>query len=361
LEEFEEQADRKRDELRQRISDAEARYNTRCDQMDELHFEAGELAAASTGTGNARRAGDEACGMVASELQALAETLGDDSDTKGKINIILSKLATATAGSGPQRYDIGDADGAHGGGGAGDAQLGGEEDATVSWSADASGRWNRRGASAHRDANSVPRDDGWQWPRKPVRQVGNRTRADGNGGTSPAGAASSGGSAARGGGDLKPAGGESEARGGRPEGAGPPSAPSANDRSGGQGRKRGSDEENDEPPKSLRAEDDTQGTSVELGGDDARRALKLQQEQAVAIWAARNAQSIFGDDVSRGIAGQLFAHKVQLVEARAREVGVEPRADGKSLVDLDPEAFMAWVHDVLEPAEKAAAQEAKDL
>ncbi len=97
------------------------------------------------------------------------------------------------------------------------------------------------------------------------------------------------------------------------------------------------------------------------GGDDAARARKLQQEQAVAVWAATNAQSIFGDATSRAIAGQLYAHKVQLVERRAREVGLDPKAeDGKSLVDLAPEDFAAWVKDVLEPAEREA-NEAKEL
>jgi hypothetical protein len=101
--------------------------------------------------------------------------------------------------------------------------------------------------------------------------------------------------------------------------------------------------------------------SVELAGDDAARAEKLQKEQAIAMWAARNAQSIFGDESSRAIAGQLYAHKVQVVVQRAREIGVDPRAeDGRELVELAPEDFTKWVHEVLGPAERGT-DEAKDL
>jgi hypothetical protein len=99
---------------------------------------------------------------------------------------------------------------------------------------------------------------------------------------------------------------------------------------------------------------------VELGGDDTARAQKLQQEQQIAIWAARNAQSMFGDAASRASAGQLYAHKVQLVEKRANEIGLAPQVEGKHLIDLAPEEFTAWVNDVLVPAEKEA-REAKDL
>ncbi len=122
-----------------------------------------------------------------------------------------------------------------------------------------------------------------------------------------------------------------------------------------QGRKRGGEADSSSHHKSHRGEDVVLEASVELGGDDAARAAKLQKEQAIAIWAARNAQAIFGDESSRAIAGQLYAHKVQAVVQRAREIGVDPRAeDGRELVELAPEDFTTWVNTVLEPAEKAA-------
>ncbi len=128
-----------------------------------------------------------------------------------------------------------------------------------------------------------------------------------------------------------------------------------------QGRKREGDEGENDRCKSHRGEDEVQDVSVELGGDDAARAAQLQKEQAIAIWAARNAQSIFGDNTSRAIAGQLYAHKVKLVEQRAVAVGVVAKArDGRDLVELAPEEFTEWVQAVLEPAEKEIG-EAKDL
>ncbi len=124
--------------------------------------------------------------------------------------------------------------------------------------------------------------------------------------------------------------------------------------------KRGAREGDDEsqPPcgKSHRGDDDVQMVSVEGGGDDAARAAKLRQEQEAAIEAARQAGATFGDEASAHIAGQLYAHKVQLVVERAKAAGVEPTSEGKSLIELAPHEFNAWVQHTLAPADRAAAE-----
>ncbi len=100
--------------------------------------------------------------------------------------------------------------------------------------------------------------------------------------------------------------------------------------------------------------------SVEGSGDDAARAAKLMHEQETAIRAAQSAHAKFGDDVSMQIAGQLYAHKVELVRGRAVAAGVEPSTGGRQLLQLTPEELNAWVAQVLAPAE-AEKEEAKQL
>ncbi len=100
--------------------------------------------------------------------------------------------------------------------------------------------------------------------------------------------------------------------------------------------------------------------SVEGEGDDQMRARKLQQEQALMAAAAAEANATFGDERSRQIAGQLYAHKVELVKARAETAGIVPRVGDKALIELSPEEFGQWVKEKLEPAEREA-QESKEL
>ncbi len=121
-----------------------------------------------------------------------------------------------------------------------------------------------------------------------------------------------------------------------------------------------SDEPTEPANKSHRGHDDVRAVSVEGGGDDAARAAKLHQEQETAIKAAQAAQAKFGDNVSMQIAGQLYAHKVELVKGRAVAAGVEPSAGGKQLLQLTPEELNTWVTQVLAPAE-AEKEEAKQL
>ncbi len=373
---FDEEMDKRREALQRRIDEAEDRYWTRSGQLDELHAEAGELAAGTAGANGPRRAGGEACDAVAADLQALAESLPEDSDARCSVNLILAKLANAAGHSGPQRFDIADAEaGVRSGARLAEQPNRGGADGGAHWAEDSTGRWNRRAAAAAMGKGPSGDDDGWQWPKKPVRVSGGSSNMQGSNST---GAASSGCNAApldNGSGHLgggagceqgeastreprKPieVGGESNQAAEAASGADADAGPRGGARPG-QGRKRGGEAEAGTHQKSHRGDDVALEVSVELAGDDAARAAQLQKEQAIAVWAARNAQAIFGDESSRAIAGQLYAHKVQAVVQRAREVGVDPKADdGRELVELAPEDFTKWIQTVLEPAEKGAAE-----
>jgi hypothetical protein len=375
LEEYEQEAERKRDEFRRRVDEAEERYWSRSAQLDELHAEAGELAAGAAGTNASRRADDAVCGMVAAELQALAESLDDGSETRGRINLLLAKMATAVSGSGPQQFDIGDEDGGGGCGGMAEQQGGkGTKSGAPLWAEDSSGRWNRRGAAAGRgDCTGVDEDE-WQTPRRPFRQMGQKghVQRDATAGAASSASAMGDGKGGCGGSDGKGTAEGDQAQAPTPTGTGLATAAGGQRAAGskddtrdgdkpGKPRRREEGDEEDPHPKFHRGEDVVQETSMGSEGDDAARAQQLLHEQAVAVWAAKNAQSMFGDDTSRAIAGQLYAHKVQLVERRARDVGVVPRTDdGRSLVELAPEDFTEWVRKYLEPAEREA-RESKEL
>ncbi len=222
--------------------------------------------------------------MVAAELQVLVESLAEDSDTRGRVNLILAKMARAAGGGGPQRFDIGEADGGICGDGMAGRRSGeGPGGGAALWVEDC-GRWNRRGEAAARRAVNDASDDGWQVPRRTFRPTGSRFQAQRGG---PAGADTSECGAVPGGNAPPPLGNESEVVGGsvggveahgpHPVEGGPTSAAggkpanaeggSANDGTRtGKPRRRLEGEEADPPSKSHRGEDEVLEASVELGG-----------------------------------------------------------------------------------------------
>ncbi len=179
------------------------------------------------------------------------------------------------------------------------------------------------------------------------------------------------GSTASGGQDaaaLASARAEDRQRGG-PSATAPAAQHGGNERSG-KGKRAAEDGEGQETQrshgynKSHRGSDNQALPAVEGNGDDAGRALKLHQEQEAAIEAAKAANATFGDQTSMQIAGQLYAHKVDLIKARAVAAGITPLADGRELLQLTPAELNAWVEGVLTRAEKQGEQddqEEKDL
>jgi hypothetical protein len=341
LEEYEEEVQRKRRTFDERLEAAEQRYKWRRSQLDELHDEAaGE---------QSTRASDGVCEMLAHEMAAMAELLEDGTAVKGKLNVLLSRLADwagqrdAKGGrheafdmsrfdhisdvDGDDMCDVGSSDA--GARGAASGVTAGAAGKPV-WKTDASGRWknNNRGGGAAGGAEG----------HGDLRGGG---AAVGQSATAPGAAASD--PVARGGTIAE----------GVPAAAAGGAKPAA--------RAREDDSDSSRPAnKSHRGEDDATAQSVEGSADDLLRAQKLQEEQRIAIQAAQEAQARFGDETSMHIAGQLYAHKISLAADRARAIGVSTMVDGKQLIELAPEAFSAWVQNVLNPAE-AEAKEAKEL
>ncbi len=338
LDEFDEETDRRRAELCQRIEDADARYRARVEQMDALHAEAGELAQGAQNRGGAaRRAGgdDGVCDILVQGLKAIVETLDEGATARGEINLLLSKAASAAARSEHERYDIG--------GGDDDMDMEGDD---ATWCEVTHGRWNRHSRKGG--------DKGCKGAWAPPPQSDEASR--GKGQSSSAGAGSGGAKGCKppqgkGGGEcgMAASSGSStdEARATMQAAAQPP--PPRNCRPRDEAEAQDADR-----GKSRRGNDDCGLQSVDTAGDDVKRALKLREEQAIAAAAAIECQAVFGDERSRQIAGQLFEHKVGLIKCRAAELGLDPTAGGRQLIELSPEELAEWIRDTLEPAERAA-------
>ncbi len=306
LAEFEEATERRRAELQAKVDEAECRLRERQSQMDQLHREAGDLAAehpegrgGGIGDGEAERI----VGVMAKELQAFIESLEEGSQAREKANVLLAKVATASSRSDVRHFDIGT-----------DQEE--EGDGTETWRAPATGpgdTGDRRGPtwSEHRHG---------KW-NKSLQSEGSSKEAQlqdvriGTASSSTTNAVEAGPSRVR--------------------------APT-----------RGRDEqEQQQPNKFHRGQDMEVEASVETSCDDAARAAKLHKEQQAAIDAAREANATFGDETSMHIAGQLYAHKVELVRARAQAIGIVPTCEGKQLIELQPDDLNRWVREVLAPAE----------
>ncbi len=338
LQRFEEEVERRRGVLEDVLDQAEQRLQSRLGDLDQLHREAGELAAANADGAEAWHAPtvDEEESLrtvLAGELQVFVELLEEGTEAREKANAMLARLATMSAAPGHhQHYSIHtDEEGVDEDGGyqlvtrRGRAAAGGKGTGTVRscaspvWTSGSNGRWNRQRPTGTDDD---PMGDARTEGRSSLGL--DTAHAPGQGGTQRSGR---GKRAAEEGGEHE----EPRAQG---------------------------------HSKSHRGDDEQALPAVESTGDDAARALKLHQEQQVAIEAAKAAQATFGDQTSMQIAGQLYAHKVHLIKARAAAAGVAPMADGRELLRLTPEELNTWVEKVLVQAENQKGHdspEEKDL
>ncbi len=343
LQQFEEEAEQRRSELRGAVDEAEKRRQGRQDELDALHREAGELAAANEAReqrGAVSKESEKLLDMVAKEIQALVETLEEGSEARGRANLLLARVATAPEPEDGRHFSI-HTDGedascddafqlvarrSRGTKGGKGPQAPHRE---TTWCANAQGRWNRQKHDAvHEERRQMSED-------RPSKV------ADGNCGGGGAGAASSN---------------EPKPQGATAAGAPKPAVDGAIVARSRKGARERDDEheQNPNPNKVHRGEDDSNLVSVEGNGDDAARALRLQREQEIAIQAAQAAQATFGDSTSMQIAGQLYAQKVEQVRSRAKAVSIEPVANAKQLIELSPEELNMWIRDVLAPAEAGA-------
>jgi hypothetical protein len=336
LRSFEEEAERRRAELQDIVAQAEGRRDMRQRELDALHKEAGELAAASSGEAwqsNPSPSGAErTLDILAKGLQALVEDLAEGSPARERANLLLAKAANVPSPLPHQHYTIYTDGEEHGG----DADGG----AAATTNREEAGRPAQR--SGRREATWRPAANG-RWDKNHQRDGAGTTAAATATTTATAPATPTTTTPSVEGGTAKPPGAAAapvQARAGaRPREESPAAAP---------------------PNKQHRGHDEELIVSVEGGGDDQQRARKLQQEQQQAVAAALSANATFGDEQARQIAGQLYAHKVELAKARAAAVGVEAAIDGRPLIELAPDRFTAWITEVLEPAERDAKEE-KDL
>ncbi len=348
LQQFDEDTAVRRTELCEVLRDAEARRDERQSELDDLHLEAGEVAAKGSlrgrGAAAAASGAERLLDEVVRDVQALVESLEEGSDARGRANLLLAKVASAPEPTGAaecQLFDIGtdgegraeESDGfrtvVRRGRGAHKPQAEAQGQRGAKWSEAANGRWSRH----QQEANAKGTD---AVEAASTQIAASATRADSTAAAPPTLAAPGEhapleGSAVRT--VPKPAGSTQAGKGGRP-------APSGQ-------------HEGQPPHKSHRGHDDDKEASVESACDDAARALALKGEQEAAIQAAQAANACFGDEVSMQIAGQLYARKVHKAQERAAAVGVDPTVGGMPLIQLPPDAFNKWVQEILTPAERA--------
>ncbi len=341
LQQFEEDVDLRRGELREAVEAAERRRDTRQEELDALHQEAGDLAG---GRGRTRDdgGGHRVSDMLAKELQALVELLEEGSEARGRANLLIAKVATVAARDEQSHYNI-HTDG---------------EDANEDEGADFQAVARRGRGPRRAEAEQAP-SKGYTWDTNAHGRWSRQKGATGGGGCGAATNTANGntgkGSTSADGSDMPRPGCAQEPSDGFPQ---PMAA------AGARGRKnaRGHDDVALNHPcwESHRGEDEVRDVSVEADGDDAARAAELKLEQDAAIAAAQKANATFGDEASMQIAGQLYARKVQQVVDRAKAAGVAPASDGKALIELTPHDLNEWVRSVLAPLEAEAA-ETKEL
>ncbi len=344
LEVFEEDMRNKRDELQEAVDSAKRRHDIRLRQLDDLHKEAGELAAANAGGGQWEQRGsgraERLVDLLTSEMQAFVETLEEGSEARGRANLILAKVASADEEANAQRYvihtdgeEVHDDEGfqtvGRRGRGAGGKGGTGAARREANWTTTANGRWCRHRASDD-DGDCMQIDGNDGDANRTSGTASNKRPGSGNNGASE-------GSGAR----NAPAQGC----------AGDPGDGAARAGRGGRTTDAGCDEVRQPPNKSHRGHDQGELPHVETAGDDAARALRLRQEQEALVQATVAANASFGDNAAMQIAGQLYAQKVEALRERAKTAGVATVVGGREILQLTLEELNTWIDGVLKPAE----------
>ncbi len=180
---------------------------------------------------------------------------------------------------------------------------GGTKGGKAAWRPEGVGRW----------AKAKPGHEVWQAPA-----VGPQPpqRADGNHGTGNAASAAATGTAGS----------------------------AAGSAGAGSGNKRGAEEPTD-AKGAVRQKTETEAREEA----DRQRAAELMQQQQMAIAAQQASHEAgaggFGSQAAQSAAAQQFLADVCKAVDRARKLGVDPRADGKELVELSPMELNQWVAD----------------
>ncbi len=339
LEQFDEEANRRRAELCERIHEAEGWCSWRREQLEGLHSEAAE-GAADKGTGAAAAGGGNPevrqtlRVQVLPEMQSILEAVQGQADLHERLSMVFTNLANAEVRlAAPEdegdadRYDLYDGDtgdedwdgdeGMHedppAGGGDGDRCEGPVEDGSrrgsSAWRPEGQGpgRWTRTSGSGGKGAHTTPNDTGT-----------GATQTTGRGPTTPGigdgvGAAEDGTGARDMGG---PATNNEDSEGAR----------------AGKHRRRQTDEERE--AEARKASDDKRAQEL---------LAQLEQASAAQQQSFQEGAGGFGSEVALSWAAQKFVLDVQRTQAQANELGVEPKAsDGRSLLQLSPMELKQW-------------------
>ncbi len=315
IDEFDEWANQRRAELVRKAEEAHQWYLWRDQQMDALHAEAAEKTNGKTnGGGGFGGRGADMSGRIIGDwlpqVQALLEHVQGNPEIEERLSALAAGMHNAgqelqqAQGDSTERFHIGDgaaeawesqwgpspedAGGRHGSGAP--AADGNTKGGAAAWRPEGSGRWSRA---------------------DPAREA---RRGEGTGIVGSAASAAAATSAE--------------------------SAPG----SAGAGNKRGADEPADDDAKgAVRQKTETEAREEA----DRRKAAELLQQQQAAIAAQQASHEAgeggFGSQAAQSAAAQQFLQDVCRAVERARHLGIEPKADGKELVELSPMELTQWV------------------
>ncbi len=326
VDEFDEWVETQRAALVQRMHEADSWYRWRQQQLGSLHEEAGEMANGKPGRDSVAAAHGEAISeRIASEwlpeLQALMEHLQGNPEVEERLASMAASMhcagqeLSAARAEAVEAYDIaGDDDwdqrwGEHAeqphlaGKGCTVAQNATPKGGPATWRSEGSGRWSRATAAQGKGPAATDAPEGMH------DSAGNNGTAD----AMAAAAAAAASDAAR--------------------------AP-------GNGNKRGA-EETAEDKGAMRQRTDTD----QRDDADRRRAAELLQRQQEAIAAQQASHEAgeggFGSASAQAVAAQQFIADACRAVAQARKRGIDPRTDGKELVELTPMELRRWISDHL--------------
>ncbi len=336
LDAFDEDTDKRRAAICNRVQEAEGWYQWRKQQLDVLHNEAAENAPGrrgeASGSGGADVLRKKIRAHTLPEIQAILEDVPEGTDLHGRLALLAAGLADAEAsheghieGEGPATYHMGDGDSQEDweeemqgafeeGGTQGQGPRGRPQgNRPAEWRPEGTGRWTRAGT--HRGNVQHPQLDGAAAAAPETRRPNHDDMGKGAG---------KGGA------------------GGGPTTATTPAAAEGDADDGGATR----------AGKHRRLQTAAEADEEERAASDTKRAeeFKKQVERATAAQeqSFRDGKGGFGSEAALSAAAQGFVLRVQRVQAQAGEMGIEPRAqDGRTLLELSPAELEQWVHNNL--------------
>ncbi len=368
LDDFDERAERQREELVQRIAEADKWFRWRQQQLDLLHEEAGErVAAKRQGADTAGGAGGIRSRIKADFLPAVQELLEHvegNPEIVEKLALLAEGLEEAERDLGAahadrvtESYDIAGDDSADEGGGKGErkgpgccgaqrygeaAREGSRSGKASVWKPEGAGRWTRRTAG----------DDAQPQGKGPNAQGTGAPPAEGaDGAAPPAQAKPLGKTGAE---PSRSCGSNTPVAGAAAEGATSADQPNGSGASGSsevdhvQPRAPSGEGEGEHEVQEQAAKHRRRRTAAEARQEmDAKRAMDLLQEQQAAMAAQLQSHQAgtggFGSEAALSMAAQRFVHEVRQAEARAAKKGIDPRHDGRALLELSPMELQQWV------------------